>query len=402
MKNQPVSTPNTTQDFYNRITVKFTDNNPNKDGTKKLYLQLFINKKKLMLPIGIFIKPLEFDKTAQRVNELHPEHKQLNLIIAQSLAIVNRIFVKYHLAEKEITVEKLKQEYLNPSLQIDFYAWWEQIIRERKGEITQSSITMHLSVLNKIKSFRKDLSFSDIDKKFLDDLQKHFKVKLGNNNNTINKCLKTFKTYVKIAVDRDFIKKNPFLEYKRKPVFVDRVTLDEAEISKLTDILFKRQGNLAQLRALQLFLFSYYACGIRISDIKRLEWKNIINNIMVFAPYKTSNVTGRIIQIPLSKMAIKIAKLDNKHAIQGKIFNCQADQTINKLIKEVCKIHKIEKTISFHSARHSFATIYLKHNRGDIATLKELLGHSKIEQTMVYVHIDEDFKKEGIKFLDEN
>jgi len=400
MKKQPKIIPESTHDFFDKITVRFTDNKVNKDGNKKLYLQLYILGKKVMLPVGIFLNPQFWDKTNHRVLPDHPDSSTMNIIIGKAMSTVNNIFIKYYLSEKELTPEKMRTEYINPTLQVDFYGWMEQTIKERKGVITQSSITMHLSVLNKLRGFRKDLCFSDIDKKFITDLEKHFKVKLGNNNNTINKCIKTLKTYIHIAVDRELISKDPFADYKRKPVEVDRVILSEEEIAKLLDIHSKRQGNSAQLRALNYFLFSYYACGVRISDIKRLEWKNIISNTLVFAPVKTSNVSGKIIHIPLSKMANRLARYENKFAISGRIFNCLSDQQTNKVLKEICKVHKIPKNISFHSARHSFATNFLKHNRGDIATLKELLGHSKIEQTMVYVHIDEDDKKNSIKFLD--
>ena len=80
-------------------------------------------------------------------------------------------------------------------------------------------------------------------------------------------------------------------------------------------------------------------------------------------------------------------------------FRSFTDQTTNRTLKKIMDQCAIEKPITFHSARHTFATLYLEANRGDVATLQQLMGHSSITQTMEYVHITEETKREGIEKL---
>lgn len=367
-----------------------------------MYIQVFVHGKKVLLPTGISIEPYYWDAEEKEVKKAHQKSNEINAILINCISAVNDILINYSLEKKELTPDRLRSAYENPAKKIDFWEWMEEAIRKRKGALAPSTVTMQLSIITKLKKYKKKVTFSEIDKRFIADVELYCKKTCKNNQNTIHKTLKTVKTYVKIAVENDLIKKNPFTEYTIKKSHVNRVILTEDEIKKLIKAFKKGWGTKNQLKALQMFLFSYMACGMRISDVKALEWQNIYKKeLITFAPKKSSNVSGKVISIPLSKSAYKIARCGNEQKISGKIFDKLTEQSINKFLKEICTVQKINKSISFHSARHSFATIFLEHNPGDIATLKELMGHSRIEQTMVYVHVDERVKRERMKYMNE-
>ncbi len=390
----------TAQTFLSKIKPKLSDSYISKDGKRAIYLHVFVQGKRVKLNTGISIEPKYWSTEKKEVSEAHSKAREINAILINCISAVNDILINYSLEKKELSPDRLRAAYEIPAKKIDFWAWMEDTIRKRKGALAPTTVTMQLSIITKLQQFKKKLSFSEIDKRFISDVELFCKTKLKNNQNTIHKTLKTIKTYVKIAVDNDLIKKNPFADYSIKKSHVNRVILTEEEIKKLIKVFKKQWGTKNQLKALQMFLFSYMACGMRISDVKALEWKNIYKKeLITFAPKKSSNVSGKVISIPLSKSAYKIARFGNEQKLSGKIFDKLTEQSINRFLKEICIVQEINKNISFHSARHSFATIFLEHNPGDIATLKELMGHSRIEQTMVYVHVDERLKRERIQYM---
>jgi integrase/recombinase XerD len=401
-KKIPLTASISATSFLSKIKPKLSDSYISKEGKRKIYLHVFVQGKRVRLNTGVSIDPIHWNDENKEVMNTHPKAKEINAILINCISAVNDILINYSLEKKELTPDQLRTAYENPAKKIDFWGWMEETIKKRKGVLSPSTVTMQLSIITKLQQYKKKVTFSEIDKKFISDVELYCKKTCKNNQNTIHKTLKTIKTYVKIAVERDLIRKNPFIEYTIKKSHVNRVILTEDEIKKLIETFELRRGKPNQLKALQMFLFSYMACGMRMSDVKALEWKNIYKDeLITFAPKKSSNVSGKIISIPLSKSALRMARYNNEKKIAGKIFEPLTEQSINRFLKEICTVQKINKNISFHSARHSFATIFLEHNPGDIATLKELMGHSRIEQTMVYVHVDERLKRERMKYMDE-
>ena len=122
----------------------------------------------------------------------------------------------------------------------------------------------------------------------------------------------------------------------------------------------------------------------------------IINNILIFEPQKTKNTTGKTIKVPLTDFARKLIQDAGRFRVSGNIFDTYSDQKTNVYLKDIAILCGIKKNITFHIARHTFATLFLEET-DDLATLQQLLGHSSIMQTMVYAHVSEMKKKIQIK-----
>ena len=131
-----------------------------------------------------------------------------------------------------------------------------------------------------------------------------------------------------------------------------------------------------------------------------LNFEMIINNTIILTPYKTRNQKQQSISIPLCKPALKLIKDENKNGGAGKVFKTFAEQTMNKKLKDICELAGIRKRVTTHVARHTFATLFLERNPGDVATLNRLLGHSRLQETMVYVSISEKVKKRQLSKFD--
>src|SRR5690606_23052343 len=133
--------------------------------------------------------------------------------------------------------------------------------------------------------------------------------------------------------------------------------------------------------------------GLRVSDIKNITYDNIIDGKLVFRPVKTPN---KIVTVPIVEDVYAILDGMVKHPVNKKIFwDLPTSQTINLYLKFWAYEAGIVKNLHFHVARHTFATIGLTFGI-DLFTMKELLGHSKIEMTQIYAKIVDKKKEEEL------
>ena len=367
------------------IKVYFDPKKTKKNGESSIFVTVNIHYKKLFFFTGISCTPDRFDLDKCRIRGNSKQVKDENLIIDRCVATINDIFVRYRLQNVELTPDLLKREWKNPARRIDFFAFWDEMLKERKTDIEESTYKQHKSSLEKLKGFKSSISFAEIDHDLIDNYRRWLKVKRNNDINTIHTALRIFKTYVNLAKRKGVIDESPFDSYKLKKADPDRIYLLEKEL----ELLWKRynrnfhsEGN---QRVLRHFLFMCFT-GIRISDLKNITIDNIVGEKLVFIPLKTRNVKRKTVKIPLNSYAKQLIKDEGAKA--GMLFNCLSEPQMNVKIKEIIKVDKIYKDISNHSARHTFATIWLNKTK-DIIALQQILGHSSIKQTMVYVHIND-------------
>lgn len=167
--------------------------------------------------------------------------------------------------------------------------------------------------------------------------------------------------------------------------------LSESERASLIDLYGSNYLPDKYNKVLRWFLFSCFT-GLRISDLRAARHEDVSNNLLSIHPQKTKNVNNKRVDIPLTLFARKLIKDENPNRIKGFLFDCYSEARMNKNIKEVMPVAKIDKVISFHNARHTFATLFLKKSTkaNGILILQRLLGHSNIATTMVYSHILND------------
>lgn len=368
-----------------------------KDGTCAIYILVHIDNQSLKFPTGITVDPKDFDAKKSRIKGASKEVKDKNLVIDKCLALINDIEVRYRLQQKQLTAELLKREWKNPARRIDFYAFFDEVIKERKGDIAESTMRQHKSSIEKLKKFRPKLAFSEIDQDFIESYRRWLKASPQNNDqNTIYTALKNFKTYISIAKRKGVIDVSPFNQYSIKGVKTDRMFLTEQELESLWKLYLRNYCNETDQRVLRHFLFMCFT-GQRISDFKLNTPDNIVGDTLVYSPEKTRNSTRVTVKVPLNSFALRL--LDDEPSNIKKLFDPISEQKMNLRIKDIVKVVKIRKVITNHCARHTFATIWLNKTK-DVAGLQKLLGHSDISMTMVYVHITDAMLKENMQNFD--
>ena len=380
-----------------KVNIRMKTDYVRNDGTCAIYAQVYLNGTTVKLPIDIYVEPMFWDQPEQQVKSFHPQADDLNMIIDQARTNIFEIRKRYMLQQKELTPEALRSEYKNFGGSDDFIKWITKEVEIHKLSVAAGTYTKYKSVLAKFKEFKPQVMFSDLKPELFAKFQIYCQKK-GNNANTTNKSLKIIKVFVNIAVRRDLIKENPFDHVKLHKGKAAITYLTMPERDKLLKMLSGNYTSDKHKRVLLYFLFACYT-GLRISDVKRLRWENIISNTIYITPYKTRRVNNETIIIPLGKTAQDLLSKCIKRPRNHYVFDVISDQKTNDHLKEIADLVGIRKSLHFHVARHTFATLFYE-KTNDLATLQKLLGHSSIAQTMVYAHVSDQLRRDQMAVFD--
>lgn len=359
------------------------------DGTGTLYAQVFLNGQRKMFPLALYVLPADFDRIKQRVKKSCPFYKDYNLIIEKMLGDINTIEVNYRLGGVALTIDKLSDEIKNPSSRLCFVTFWGQEMERQKDILKPGTYRQQMTMLEKLRNYKKTLPFNEITEDFIIQIRKHFKLKLKNQDVTINSFVKSFKKYLHIAEKRGIITPLSYQDISVKDFKGNRTFLSPDELRNLNEFWHDQYINATHKVVLAQFLFSCFT-GLRFTDVQQLTPENFIGDTLVFKAEKT----GKLQRIALNKTALKF--VDPIH-IFGATFT---NEYINRELKEICRFRNISKKVSFHVSRHTFATNFLL-SGGRVEHLQKLLGHSMIRETMVYVHIVESITDTQIHNMDE-
>lgn len=390
LNNGIYSPQNYSQKMNGKLTykIKIKDDYIRHDGTSALYVQVFINGRKKIFPLNISVKINEFDKIKQRVISKSVKYKDYNLIIEKFLADINTIEVNYRLSNIILDIERLTNEILNPSSWICFVAFWEEELDRQKALLKPSTFKQQRSSLEKLKKYTKQLYFYEIDRKKIEDITLFLKLELKNEDNTISTFFKNFKKFLNVAVTRGIKISINTLDIKKSYFKTHRTFLMPDEINTFYKYWSSDFINETHKNILSKFLFSCFT-GLRISDIQNLTADNIIGDYLVFVSVKT----GKLQRIQMNESAKKFIGTHKPFA------GNYTDQYINLTLKDICKICGMKKRMTYHVSRHTFATNFII-SGGNVTVLQKLLDHSKIETTMIYVHIAESITDVQILNMD--
>jgi site-specific recombinase XerD len=386
--NYPLNYP---MNFSGKLTAKIIikDDYIRSDGTCALFIQLFLNGVRKRIPLNISCKPEFFDKSKQRIKSSDAFANDYNLLIEKELAAINKIELNYRLGGVALSMDKFLEEYKNPTSRLDFCKFWELEMINQKDILKSGTYRQQMSMLNKLKSFKQVVYFYEIDENFIEKVKSHFKKELKNQENTISSFIKSFKKYLHIANKRGIITPILHEDIKRKSFTSERIFLMPAELKKIHRYYSAEFTNATHKSILARFLFSCFT-GLRISDIQKLTCDNFTHDMLFF----TSEKTNKIQKIKLNETAVSF--IDPEVVFYGKFTG----EYINRELKFIAKACDINRRITYHVSRHTFATNYLL-TGGNVVNLQKLLGHSKITETMIYVGIVESMTNAEIMNMDE-
>ena len=367
----------------------------NAAGLYPIYFNATINGEIKHFTLKRSVPSDAWDELRQEVRSSYPDYQIINNDIALYRAKAEKMRMVADMEDEIMSLFQFEKQFRTGIKDLkDIYSFIEDDIREFGNTYARDTIKMYESQSRKLKRFIEKLYFNDITPLFWKQYDSYL-IKLGNNGNTRWKAYRTIKTFINKAIENGVLKNDPLRGVKVRKPEGNRMYLSQEEVKKLEKIYSGYLTNDLN-HVLHYFLFSCYT-GLRFSDVKNLKFSNIYKeNDQTYISFVQKKTTGAM-TLPLGKKALGYIPESGLPA--EPVFDVYCNQSTNRLLKDIMKLAGIHKSISFHCARHTFATIALELS-GDIASVSKLCGHTKISTTQIYAKVLESSKRNVIGLMD--
>lgn len=343
------------------------------DGRGLLQIECSQQKRKIYFSVKVKVRPDQF-KNGQVVN--HQVSESINLRIQQIIYDLHTVEMECLRRGVPVTLEALRQawyENSRPSARLTDFGQEMLNSSATRKEMTRRS---YKTLFNSIEKFRPNTLLQDVDYAYVCKYDTWLK-QHGNGHNTRVCRLRLLRTIMIEAKKRNIIQVSPFERFKI-PAMTSKIGhLTETQVKKIENL--NLAGKMDVVR--DAFLLSVYT-GLRFSDIRTLHDEHLQKGWIVKRMVKTElDVRIPIREIFDGKAVILIEKYGSVDGLTSKIGS---NATVNKHLKEIFKaVCCDDKGFTFHTARHTFATLLLQ-NDVQMSTVQKLLGHSNIQTTSIY------------------
>lgn len=353
----------------------------NKQGTALVQVEASLNQRKVYFKTNIYLRPEHWDKrTAQVCN--HPQANDLNAMLFEFVLHLQGIELSLWKRGVPATLSLLKDAMKkNRPVNVTFPVFAKEYVQHSdRRESTKENLYTTITVLQE---FRPGLDFKDITYSFLKEFEVYLREK-GNGINTVAKHLRQLRTLVNEAINQGYIHADayPFRKFKIKQEKGRHEFLTPDELKKLENL----EINDKKLRhVLDAFLFCCYV-GLRYSDFCQLKQSNFIKvNGKRWLHFKSVK-TGIELRLPLHLLFEgKALAILNRYDI-AEFANLGSNSETNKVLAVITGMARIKKHVTYHTARHTCATLLI-HQGVPITTVQRLLGHTSVKTTEIYSEI---------------
>ena len=388
-----------------------------KHGNAPIFARISVNRQRCEVSVKKSIPVKDWDSRKGRVKSWKDEYKNLNSFLEQVRTILVEHYQDLVVENEEITPAAVKNRFLglddsgHSLLQLfDYHN--DQMQKVLKWGTLKNYFTTKKYMVLFLEAHlkRKDIPLTLLNYRFISEFENflrnyqpldHHK-SLGNNG--VMKHLERLRKIITLAVKMEWINKNPFASYRLKFKKVNRECLTGEELQKLEN----KNIELQRLRYVRdLFVFSCYT-GLAYGDVMRLSPANlqpgIDGELWIFTQREKTDNPVPVPLLPKANVIIKEYREHPKSVSRGTIFPLISNQNLNAYLKEIADICAIEKHLTFHLARHTFATTVTLNNGVPIESVSKMLGHSKLTTTQIYAKvlekkISEDMNELKQKFI---
>ncbi|WP_339840790.1 site-specific integrase [uncultured Maribacter sp.] len=373
-----------------------------KNNLSNIYVRITVNGKKVNLSINQKADISSWDSKRQRIKGNSNQARTINLLLDDVKSGIVQCYRDLEREDKVLTAQLIKARFLGEDKRVrslkDIFKYHNDKMGGklapktlRHYETSQKYILEYVSI-----EYKNDNIFlQDLDYQFVLGLEsflrsyqpRHYQGKIG--NNAVMKHIQRLRRMVTLAFHMEWIERDPFVKFKPKLEKREREFLTEIELQKIENLT----TSIERLSLVKdLFIFSCYT-GISYGDIMELTKKCVVigidGNQWLMA---NRNKTGSPFKIPILPDAELIINKYQKHPrtqFNGKLLPTISNQKMNSYLKEIADLCNIEKNLTFHMARHTFATTVTLSNGVPIETVSKLLGHTKMATTQIYARVIE-------------
>ena len=376
-----------------KVSYYVRSNYENKQGKSPLMIRIFLNGEMLNLgSSGLNIDKKLWNNSTSRMKGRTAEALNVNAQLDKISISLQDIFKQYK-DDPDLSLDKIKSVYLGKDRpKTTFLEFYDKYLEDVKFMIgagktkatydKYSATKKHFMKFLELKYGRKDIRPKELTHVMLHDFDIYLRTTGGLKSNSATKTLKFFKTIVIFAQKCGIMSHDPFVNHHFHLEHVDRGFLTDEEIQVIMKKEFPTQ-RLEQVR--DVFIFSCF-CGLAYIDVANLKEDNIVEldgKKWIMTKRQKTNIPSNILLLDIPLKIIDKYKGKTKG---GKLLPILSNQKMNSYLKEIADVCGIKKTLTYHVARHTFATMTL--SKGvPIESVSKMLGHTNIKTTQIYARI---------------
>ena len=364
----------------------------NRKGLVPIICRITYKNERKPFATGLFIKPNEWYSKSQLAKPPNEDNNFINAELSLIKNKINQAFLFLQVQGAEFDVEDIYKQYKGESTQkqigiVEFYSSYLERLKKMIGkDFKESTWEKFNEILPAIKDYiffkyqKKDMSLNKLDYNFIEDFDYFLRTEKNNSQVTINKKIQRLKKVIKVARKQKLLDFNPFEEHKPKQAKTKIIFLTQDELDKLKEKEFQSEI-LNKVR--DCYIFCCYT-GLGYSEmfsLKKSDLKQDDEGTLWI--YKERQKTERAFSIPL--IFSEPLEIIEKYKSESEyLLPRLSNQYFNRLLKEIAITLGINKKLTHHTGRKTFATTVLLNNNIPIETVSKLLGHSKITTTLSY------------------
>lgn len=368
------------------------------NGVSPIYLKITVDGKIAEISTKRSVLNSKWDVKGQRAKGSAEESKNLNFYLNTFKEKIYKTYQNLLMNGESVDTISLKDSLLGRSEKIKtIVPIFEEHNTKFKSlvgiDYAPGTLQRYETTLKHLKDFvkkefnKEDFDIAKVDHSFIVNFEYYLRTTRKCGNNAAVKYVKYFGKIIRIALANGWLQKDPFVNYKSKVREVERVFLSEEELN----IIINKQLDIERLDQVRdLFVFSCFT-GLAYIDVAKLSPDNLCTGIdgkkWIFTHRQKTKTKSNI---PLLKPAQEIIEkyVKNIHCeVKGTLLPILSNQKMNAYLKEIADLCGIKKELTFHTARHTFATTVTLSNDVPIESVSKMLGHSSIKITQYYAKV---------------
>ncbi len=383
------------------ISVKFfaRRDRAKEDGLVPIFMRIGIGLKRINIITKIYVKPADWSVQNCKLKTNNEESRRINKML-EAFKLKAFDHQRELMTEgKEVSLENIKAKWYGTSVEKPrmLMEVFKQHNDQMKALINQefSPLTFeryetsfrHTQEYMRWKYQIDDIDIKQLNYEFISNYEFWLKSERKCDHNTTVKYLSNFKKIVHICIKNGWLDRDPFVGFKMTKREVERPFLVEEELTRIIEEDFK-MPRLRQVR--DIFIFCCYT-GLAYADVKKLTREEITTGIdgekWIWTSRQKTDTTTRVPLLPRALAILDRYKDDPQCLNKGRLLPVLSNQKMNNYLKEISDACEITKKMTFHTARHTFATTVTLSNGVPIETVSKMLGHRNLKTTQHYAKI---------------